>query len=71
MSSCNSWRTTASRYCVVIGRTPCSRGDVIPQADVVRRFNWLTMLEVVKPGCLFRQSPRSSVMPLFSNCYKS
>ena len=28
-----------SCYCVVTGGTPCSRGDVIPPADVVRRFN--------------------------------
>ena len=40
ISSYNSWRTMASRYCVVvIGGTACSRGDVIPPAVVVRRFN--------------------------------
>ena len=43
----------ASRYCVVvIGGTSCSRGDVIPPAAVVRRFNPLTTFEVAKPGCL-------------------
>jgi len=54
ISSYNSWRTMASRYCVVvIGGTACSRGDVIPpRLSLSVASTKLTMLEMAKPGCL-------------------